>query len=421
MAMRIVCEVAATGRADKLTNESGGRGFDELLTAAAGAAPALGGIGFCEALDTDFGLPGRSGADRVVVLGIGGSALGSRAVDEVCRVGRDTLPIVVVDNIDPQSIEEAWAGGDPRRTAWVAISKSGGTTETLAQFGIVRERLRELGGGGEIHVVTGPEGNLRDLASREGYPAYDVPVEVGGRFSVFTPAATVPLALAGHDVAALIEGARDARADAQRPDGLAVRLAAFLIAGAEAGRNVVTLWSYAERLETVGEWFRQLWAESLGKIRADGTAVGQTPVHCVGSTDQHSIQQLMVEGPPDKVVLVLSGPIDDATVAPAGEPGAGSGHSLGAILDAMRRATSAEMVRAGCPLVTLKLDRYDERDMGALLMQFLCATVLGGRLLDVDPFGQPGVEAAKIATKKLLSEPGGDEDRAIADLLGEKM
>jgi glucose-6-phosphate isomerase len=223
------------------------------------------------------------------------------------------------------------------------------------------------------------------------------------------------LALAGHDVDGLIAGARAARTD---PD-IAAAIATFLISAYGEGRNVVTLWSYAERLETVGEWFRQLWAESLGKRRADGTAVGQTPVHCVGSTDQHSIQQLMVEGPADKAVLVLCGPEDDSIVAPSGEAGAGAGHSLGAILTAMRRATSAEMVNAGCPLATIKLDGWDEASMGNLLMQFLLATLLGGRLLEVDPYGQPGVEAAKIATKELLAEPGGARSAGIADLLGE--
>jgi len=141
-------------------------------------------------------------------------------------------------------------------------------------------------------------------------------------------------------------------------------------------------------------------AESLGKH-----GKGQTPLHCVGSTDQHSIQQLMVEGPPDKVVLVLAAPVDDS--------------EMGMILDAMRRATTAAMVRAGCPTSTLRLDDWSEATLGALLMTFLCATVLGGELLGVDPYGQPGVEAAKLATRALLDEPGGAEDRAIAALLGE--
>ena len=145
-------------------------------------------------------------------------------------------------------------------------------------------------------------------------------------------------------------------------------------------------------MKRFGLWLEQLIAESLGK---DGK--GQTPVHCIGSTDQHSIQQLMVGGPRDKIALVLAGPPTGNLVAPAGHPGAGAGHAFSDILNAMRRATTAGMVRAGCPAATIHVDDWTERSVGTLLMVFLCATVLAGSLLEVDPYGQPGVEAAKIA------------------------
>lgn len=396
----------------------------ELEERATDAAPALADAGFCLDLDRARDLPGRAeGVDRVVVLGIGGSALGARCVHQAARTDAH-IPLTAVDNIDPDALNAAWAGGDPARTAWVAVSKSGGTAETLGQLAVVRARLREAGAAPRIYAVTGPSGALRELAERNGFPAFDVPEDVGGRFSVFTPAATVPLALAGHDVGALLAGARAAR-DHCAAGGAAARLAALLCGAEQAGRNVVTLWAYAERLASVGEWFRQLWAESLGKIRPDGVRVGQTPVHCVGSTDQHSIQQLMVEGPRDKVAIVLAGPATgSARVPEAGAPGepaawagAGAGHELAEILDAMRRATSAEMVAAGCPLVTATLDSWGEGDVARLLMTFLCATVLAGELLGVDPYGQPGVEAAKQATQKLLAEPDGAEARAVRDRL----
>jgi len=145
-------------------------------------------------------------------------------------------------------------------------------------------------------------------------------------------------------------------------------------------------------------------------------------VHCVGSTDQHSIQQLMVEGPPDKAVLVLAGPeegTEESARVPDDMPGAGAGHSLDRILQAMRRATTAGMVRAGCPTATVRFDDWSEETLGALLMTLLCATVTAGRVLEVDPYGQPGVEAAKTATRDLLGEPAGAVAAEIADLLGE--
>jgi len=389
-----------------------------LLADADRSAPALPSEAFAAALDRAPSPPPRARADRVVVLGIGGSALGARAVHEA-RSSPSALPLLVVDNGDPALLERAWRGGDPARTAWVVVSKSGTTTETLAQCGVVRERLARAGAWGATHVVTGASGPLRDLARRDGLPLHDVPEEVGGRFSVFTAAATVPLALAGIDVAPLVEGARAARAHAAQPGAIPARLAALLVAAARRGRSVVALWSYAERLETVGEWFRQLWAESLGKRRADGARVGQTPLPCVGSTDQHSVQQLLVEGPADKAAVVLAGPVEEDARCPEGPFGAASGHALGAILGAMRRATAAEMVRAGIPTATLHLEDWSERTLGILLMSLLFATVAAGRLLGVDPYGQPGVEAAKVATKELLQKPGGARDRAIGETLGE--
>ncbi|MFQ5845815.1 MAG: glucose-6-phosphate isomerase, partial [Planctomycetota bacterium] len=172
-------------------------------------------------------------------------------------------------------------------------------------------------------------------------------------------------------------------------------------------------------LETTAEWFRQLWGESLGKRRPDGRPAGQTPVRCVGSTDQHSMQQLLVEGPPDKAALVLAAPCarDAAVPADAGEPVAGRG--LLEVLEAMRRATSGAWVGAGCPVATLTLKDRSERSVGALLMTLMLTTVLAGRLLEVDPFGQPGVEAAKAAAAELLRDPGGERDREISAALGE--
>lgn len=391
----------------------------DLERAAGEASPSLRQVGFCTDLDEERHLPGQTRAERVVVLGIGGSALGTRCVHEALA-SRDARPILVVDNVDPSMLERVWASGDPQRTAWVVISKSGTTTETLAQWAIVRQRLQRHGWRPEVHIVTGPTGALREVAMADRLPIHEVPEAVGGRFSVFTPAGTVPLALAGHDVRGLIRGARAARDHCVGPGNVAARIAALLSAAFLKGRNVVALWAYAERLEPVGEWFRQLWAESLGKRRPDGTRVGQTPIHCVGSTDQHSVQQLMVEGPPDRAAIILSGPGDLEIIAP-NEPGAGSaaGHGLGAILEAMRRATASEMVRAGTPLLTLRIEEWSEGPIASLLMVFLCATVLAGRLLGVDPFGQPGVEAAKLATKELLRRPGGEADREIARLLGE--
>jgi len=392
--------------------------FSDLLARAGTRAPGLAGAGFAHSLSLPHPLPGRADAERVVVLGIGGSALGARSVHRACP-GSGVIPLRVVDNIDPEAFESVWAAGDPARTAWVVVSKSGKTTETLAQCALARERLSRAGAWERTRIVTGATGPLRELALADGLAVHDVPEEVGGRFSVFTPAGTVPLALAGHDVEGLLTGARAALDHCLRPASIAANLAALLVGAAGEGRNVVALWSYAERLEPLGEWVRQLWAESLGKIRPDGRRTGQTPLACVGSTDQHSVQQLMVEGPSDKVVVILAGPRGQGPAVPEGLAGAAGGHEMGEILHAMRRATTAEMVRAGCPAAALHLERWSEGCVGRLMMILLCVTVLAGDLLGVDPYGQPGVEKAKLATRDLLADPGGETDSEIARLLGE--
>ncbi|MCZ6574032.1 MAG: glucose-6-phosphate isomerase [Planctomycetota bacterium] len=385
------------------------------------AGKACAGLGQAPfSLHLDGPLPQASAAQRVVVLGVGGSALGARAVHEACA-GPAALPLTVVDNIDARPLEAAWNGGDPARTAWVVVSKSGGTAETLAHCAWVRERLQGLSPAPEVHIVTGDSGPLRDLALDEGLPLHAIPAQVGGRFSVFTAAGVVPLALAGLDVQGLRDGARAAlrHATALAAGSAPAAMAGLLAAAAASGRNVVVVWAYGERLEATAEWFRQLWGESLGKQRADGTRAGQTPVHCIGSTDQHSMQQLIIEGPRDKAVLVLAGPGQNDAAVPAAALEPLGGQSFDAILDAMRRGTTDAMVRAGCPAATLKLDAWSERSLGALLMTLLLSTVLTAHLWDVDPYGQPGVEEAKAAATQLLREPDGEAARRIARTLGE--
>ena len=152
------------------------------------AAVELPQVGFCAALDRAPAPPPAIATGRVVVLGIGGSALGARAVHEACGAPR---PLTTVDNIDPAALEAAWADGAD--ATWVVVSKSGTTTETLAQWAVVRERLRTAGPA-KAHVVTGAGGPLRELALADGLPIHEIPADVGGRFSVFTPAATVEVA-----------------------------------------------------------------------------------------------------------------------------------------------------------------------------------------------------------------------------------
>ncbi len=371
--------------------------------------------------------------DHVLVLGIGGSALGTRALlgalrppawNELDDEAREFFPrLTLLDNVDPTSVAAALRRIDPRRVLVNVISKSGGTAETLAQYLVVRRWLDEaLGGAASRHLVftTDPaRGALRELAAREAIATLDVPPEVGGRFSVLSPVGLLPAALVGIDVEALVAGAARAVATAEADDLLrnpaALYAALHWAADAQAGARIHVLMPYSDRLREVGEWFRQLWAESLGKrVDREGRVVhaGPTPVASVGATDQHSQVQLFMEGPFDKVVtfLTVQNPGEDVPVPRADgmpeEVACLGGTTLGGLLAAEYAATSAALSRVGRMNCTLELPDLAPATLGELLMFFQAATGYAGGWYGVNPFDQPGVELGKRLTFGALGRPG---------------
>ncbi|MBI5017116.1 MAG: glucose-6-phosphate isomerase [Deltaproteobacteria bacterium] len=385
----------------------------------------------------------RETGDTLLVLGIGGSALGTTAVQRALNPGthnllaaplRAGMRLFVCDNVDPEGFGEVLDLLEPGRTVVNVISKSGGTAETLAQFLAVRRWLVDaLGPAGarrRIVVTTDPtRGYLRRVAQAEGLAALDVPPGVGGRFSVFTPVGLFPLAAVGVDVEALLDGACSLDAVSSLPglwDNPAYLFAAIHVAFLRQGRNVHVLMPYSDGLRDVADWFRQLWAESLGKRRAlDGTevCVGPTPVKALGTTDQHSQVQLYVEGPQDKVITFvevenLRRDIDLRADVPGGaEVEYLEGKTLGALLRAEKRATEAALTRAGRPNLTIRLPRISAHAVGQLLHLLQIATVFAGGLLGIDPLDQPGVELGKELTFGLLGRPGYEARAREVELL----
>ena len=371
--------------------------------------------------------------DHVLVLGIGGSALGTRALlsslrapawNELDDEGREFFPrLTVLDNVDPTSVAAALRRIDPRRVLVNVVSKSGGTAETLAQYLVVRRWLDEaLGSAASRHLVftTDPErGVLRALAAEEGIATLEVPPDVGGRFSVLSPVGLLPAALIGIDIEALVEGAARAvgRAESdellQNPAALYAGL--LWAADTQAGARLHVLMPYSDRLRDFAEWYRQLWAESLGKrLDRAGKVVhaGPTPIASVGATDQHSQVQLFMEGPFDKVVtfVTVDDPGEDVEVPPseglAEEVACLAGRTLGGLLRAEYEATSAALARMGRMNCTLALPSLGAAEVGELLMFFQLATGYAGCWYGVDPFDQPGVELGKRLTFGALGRPG---------------
>lgn len=369
--------------------------------------------------------------DDLVVLGIGGSALGTialrtallkvgwNALDKAERGGHPRLH--VLDNVDPVSIAALLDRLDLAQALWIVISKSGGTAETMAQFLIVHARYTAAGLAPANHFVfvTDPKhGALRPLAQSLGVRALDIPTNVGGRFSVMTPVGMLPAALAGIDVRALLAGAADM---ARRCEGSDLRrnpagVYAVLqwLSDTAHGRSINVFMPYSDQLRDLAGWFVQLWAESLGKVRRDGAFVGQTPLAALGATDQHSQVQLFMEGPQDKAVTFVGVKERDVDLEISGEfpdvTGVGylEGHSLAELIDVEMRATAGALAKRGRPNLTITLDRVDAWHLGGVMMLLELATGYAGQLYGVDAFNQPGVELGKQFAYAMLGRPGSE-------------
>lgn len=375
----------------------------------------------------------RRTAENLVVFGIGGSALGTTALFQALapqghnlldRTQRRFPRLFVADNVDPESIAALLNFVDPRRTVFNIISKSGATTETMSQFMIVYDRLRKSLGRSSVreHLIltTDPEkGFLRDLADREGYTVLDVPPQVGGRYSVLTAVGLLPLAAVGINVSELLRGAAAAaetctRANfKQNPAYLFAALAYAL--NTRRGRSILVMMPYSSALSGLADWFCQLWAESLGKLKStDGRVVraGQTPVRAVGATDQHSQLQLYMEGPQDKAIVFLKPKTyrSDLRIPPVfkeyNQVNYLGGHSLGELMDMEQASTAKAVARAGQPNLTLTLPRIMPAAMGYLLYMLETATVASGHLYQVNALDQPGVELSKNYAYGLMGRPG---------------
>ena len=395
--------------------------------------------------DAASAILGRRGEDRVtdvIVLGIGGSALGPIALrtalvaprwNELDDAGRDGRPrLHVLDNVDPGTVTALLDRLVPRHTVFIVTSKSGGTAETMAQYLVVRGWLeRSLGAGAtrQLVFVTDPQkGALRALARGEGILALDIPPNVGGRFSVLTAVGLLPAALIGIDVAGLLDGAAGMRTRCASRELAANPAGVFAVlqwlADTRCSRPIQVLMPYSDPLRDLAAWFVQLWAESLGKHREAGDpGFGPTPIPALGATDQHSQVQLFMEGPGDKTVtfIAVGEPAADVEIpalhGDVPELGYLAGHRLGELLDIERRATAGALARRGRPNMTIELDRVDARGMGELFMLFELATVYAGALYGVDPMDQPGVELGKQFTYAMLGRADAEQARQEWNLL----
>jgi glucose-6-phosphate isomerase len=363
----------------------------------------------------------RDGTSDVVLLGTGGSSLGGQTLAQLAGhavpgVGALRSPprLHFMDNLDPDSYGALLERLPLNTSRFVAVSKSGGTGETLMQTIAALEAIKAAGLDPHAHMLglseparPGKANGLRDLLSAHQIRVMEHDANIGGRYSVLTNVGLLPAAVCGLDIGAIREGAGLALAPiiaGKPPAEVPAAVGAALAVALSDSKPISTLMAYADRLERFTHWYVQLWAESLGK---DGK--GTTPLAALGPVDQHSQLQLFIAGPRDKLFTVLTvapagrGPRITADLAKlAGEPEF-AGKTIGDLVAAEGRATAETLAKNGCPVRTLHLPRLDERHMGELLMHFMLETIIAARLFGVDPFDQPAVEEGKVLAKKYLA------------------
>lgn len=367
----------------------------------------------------------RKGAKDIVFFGTGGSALGGETIAQLADYGVSGVAafskaprVHFINNLDPVSLTTMFASLTLNKTKFVAISKSGGTGETLMQTMAAVDALTAAGLGEAIaeHIVglsepekAGKPNALRALLAPYGCQFLDHHTGVGGRYSCLTNVGLLPAAILGLDIAQLRKGAAEAlnpvlkaRSPADVPAAVG---AALQVAAMEAGKTITVIMPYTDRLDRFTKWFVQLWAESNGK-----NGKGSQPVATLGPVDQHSAQQLFLAGPRDKLFTVLTldtkgkGPaMSHALASRIGEPGF-VGKTIGDLVSAQGEAMVDTFASNGCAVRRIRVPVLNEYSLGALLMHFMLETIIAGYLMSVDPFDQPAVEEAKILAKRYLGE-----------------
>lgn len=379
--------------------------------------------------------------ENFVVLGIGGSALGSKALftalkhthyNELTREKRGGVRFYVEDNVDPDRMNALFDIIDPAKTVFHVITKSGETVETMAQFMIVLKLIEEKVGDKfkENIVVTTDKakGIMKKICNQYGFKTYIVPEGVGGRFSVMSPVGLLSAAVLNIDIKAMLAGA--AAMDKACCSEDVYKNPAYMyalthcVAMAE-DVNISVMMPYADGLAAMAEWYAQLWAESLGKNvdnRGNTVHTGQTPVRALGVTDQHSQIQLYTEGPFDKIICFIGveqynttltipkPPIDVMDAAYL------AGQTLNKLIASEALATEYAVTKAGKMNMKITLKKAEASEVGALFFFLEMATAAAGELLNINAFDQPGVEEGKIATFALMGRQG--YEKKAAELAG---
>jgi glucose-6-phosphate isomerase len=357
----------------------------------------------------------RSKSDYFLLLGIGGSALGPRALLEALKplYNLKNYPkIFIYDNVDPDTLISIIATINIEKTTVNVVTKSGSTVETMASFLILLDALKKIHGNEFskwIIATTDPEkGILREIAEKEGFKTLPIHPHVIGRFSVLSPVGLLLASVAGINIKGCLKGAKDILMKCSEKDlwkNPAYMCAVLMYLMEQKGGKISVLVPYSDRLKAFSEWYCQLWAESLGK-----NSLGQTPYPSTGATDQHSQLQLWIEGPKDKVITFIRVEDygDDIFISSQDIKALSylNNHTLGELIRAEQEATELALVKAGIPSMRLNVPIIDGYYLGQLFLFFELVTAVTGMLRGINPFNQPGVEEGKRLTYGIMGREG---------------
>ena len=382
--------------------------------------------------------------DNVLILGLGGSALGGKAVCEallppywnfLTKEQRNNYPrIFFLDNIDPDQMNALLKILDLKKTLVNVVTKSGSTAEVMAQYMVLKDLMeKELGDDYRKNVIATTDKNigiLKQLSDQEGYKTFYIPDDVEGRFSVFSAVGLLPFALVGINIEEITQGIKDMDLALKNTDinyNIAAQNALIhYLMDVKRGKKISVMMPYSNRLRFVADWYCQLWAESLGKERDKNNNIvntGQTPVKAIGVTDQHSQIQLYNEGPNDKIINFLRVKEFDTTLEiPNIFEYTGisylGGKTMNQLFQAEADSTMASLIDYKRPNVTITIPKVTPYYLGQLLYMFEVQTAITGALYNIDAFNQPGVEQSKNYTYALMGRIGYEDS---ANELKEKL
>lgn len=382
--------------------------------------------------------------ENILILGIGGSVLGTMAVTEallkpywnfLSDEQRNNFPkIFYLDNIDPDSICGLLDILDLSKTLVNVVTKSGDTTETMAQFMVIKDKMQELLGDDYrkniIATTDKHTGVLRQIAEQEGYKTFIVPDDIVGRYSVFTAVGLLPFALLGLDIDEIIQGVKDMDSELKNPEitqNIAAQNALLhYLFDVKRGKNITVMMPYSSRLKYVADWFVQLWAESLGKEKDNNGKfihAGLTPIKALGATDQYSQMQLYYEGPNDKLINFIrvedfDKELDIPKIFEYTGIGYLGGKSVKDLLNAEANSSRIVLTDYKKPTLTISIPKINGYYLAQLLYFFEMQTAITSELYNIDAFNQPAVEQARNYTYAFMGRIGYEDS---ANSLKEKM